>query len=186
VITPGNRDALIELIRSQALEFGDFVLASGKRASYYLDCRNVTLDARGATLIAEGMLELLSEDMPDAVGGMAIGADPITAAVLCRAGQLGIDLKGFIVRKEMKAHGTGRLVEGPVAPGQTAVILEDVVTTGSSSLQAIERVQQFGLRVSGVLAVIDRLEGAAETFAQHGYRLRTLLSVRDLGIVIQR
>jgi orotate phosphoribosyltransferase len=181
-----NREALVALIRAHAVEFGDFVLASGKRASYYLDCRKVTLDARGAPLIAAGMLELLRDNMPDAVGGMAIGADPITAAILCRAGELGIELKGFIVRKDAKAHGTARLIEGPVTPGQTAVIVEDVVTTGSSSLQAIQRAQEFGLHVSRVLAVVDRLEGADECFAEHGYQLQSLLNVRDLGVVVQR
>ena len=142
-----DKESLIELIRQQGLEFGDFTLASGKKASYYLDCRKVTLDSRGARLIAEGILELLGEAMPNAVGGMAIGADPITAAVITLAGLREIDLKGFIVRKEAKQHGKGRAVEGPVTPGDRVVIVEDVVTTGGSSLRAIDQVEQFGLRV---------------------------------------
>lgn len=177
-----DRTALISLIREQALEFGDFTLASGKKASFYLDCRKVTLDARGANLIAEGILELLGDRLPDAIGGMAIGADPITAAVITVAGQRGIALKGFIVRKEAKAHGKGRDVEGPVRPGNTAVIVEDTVTTGGSSLAAIEKVEAAGLKVQGVVAVVDRLEGGAQAFAQRGYQLHTLLTIRDLGI----
>ncbi len=177
-----DKESLIELIRQQGLEFGDFTLASGKKASYYLDCRKVTLDARGARLIAEGILELLGEAMPNAVGGMAIGADPITAAVITLAGLREIDLKGFIVRKEAKQHGKGRAVEGPVTPGDRVVIVEDVVTTGGSSLRAIDQVEQFGLRVERVIAIIDRLEGGAEAFQQRGIPLTTLLTVRDFGI----
>jgi orotate phosphoribosyltransferase len=169
-------------MREQALEFGDFTLASGKKASFYLDCRRVTLDSRGANLIAAGILDLLAGDMPDAIGGMAIGADPITAAVITVADQRGIPLKGFIVRKEAKGHGKGKDVEGPIRAGQTAIIVEDTVTTGGSSLAAIEKAQAAGLRVKGVVAIIDRLEGGAEAFAQRGYSLRTLLTIRDLGI----
>lgn len=177
-----DKQALIQLVRDQALQFGDFVLASGKKASFYLDCRKVTLDARGANLIAQGILELLEQDPPDAVGGMAIGADPITAAVITVAGQRDWPLKGFIVRKEAKSHGTGKQVEGPIAEGDSAVILEDTVTTGGSSLRAIERAEEAGLKVRGVIAVIDRLEGAAQTCADRGYKLQSLLTVRDLGI----
>lgn len=177
-----DETALISLIREQGLELGSFTLASGKESNYYLDCRRVTLDSVGAYLIAEGMLELLADDWPDAIGGMAIGADPITAAVITMAATRGRSLKGFIVRKEQKKHGKGRDVEGPVAPGQTAVIVEDVVTTGGSSLQAIERVEAFGLQVTDVLAVVDRLEGGAQAFADRGYRLKSLLTIADFGI----
>jgi orotate phosphoribosyltransferase len=177
-----NREALIALIREKALKFGEFTLASGKKASFYLDCRKVTLDAQGANLIAEGILELLGDQLPVAVGGMAIGADPITAAVITVAGQRNKPLKGFIVRKEAKTHGTGRDVEGPVQAGDTAVIVEDVVTTGGSSLAAIEKAEAAGLKVQGVIAIIDRLEGGREAFAQRGYALRTLLTIRDFGI----
>lgn len=177
-----DKQALMELVREKALRFGQFTLASGKTASYYLDCRKVTLDARGANLIAAGILELLDGDLPDAIGGMAIGADPITAAVITVAGSRDLPMKGFIVRKESKAHGTGRDVEGPVEPGESAIVVEDVVTTGGSALKAIERAEAFGLKVRGVVAIIDRLEGGGEAFQQAGYPLRTLLTVRDFGI----
>jgi orotate phosphoribosyltransferase len=177
-----DKQQLISLVRELGLKLGDFTLASGKKSSYYLDCRKVTLDSQGANLIAHGMLELLGQRLPDAVGGMAIGADPITAAIITVAGAQGRRLKGFIVRKEAKQHGSGKDVEGPVNPGDTCVIVEDVVTTGGSSLAAIEKVEAFGMKVAGVLAIIDRLEGGAEAFAAKGYKLQTLLTIRDFGI----
>ena len=183
-----DRQALLELIREQALQFGTFTLASGKQASFYLDCRQVTLDARGAKLIGEGMLELLGEQMPDLVGGMVIGADPITGAILALAGdrqlaaKSGQALRGIMVRKEPKGHGTGKFVEGPFQPGEEVVIVEDVVTTGGSSLKAIEHCKAVGLHVKRVLAIVDRLEGGREAFAEQGIELKTLFTIRDFGI----
>ena len=177
-----DRDALQQLIRTKALKFGDFTLASGKKASYYLDCRQITLDAQGAKLVGAGMLELLIGDMPDLVGGMAIGADPITAAILTLAGVGGLPLRGVMVRKEPKQHGTGKTVEGPFQAGESLVIVEDVVTTGGSSLLAIERCEAVGLKMKRVLAIIDRLEGGREAFAAKGYELTTLFTIRDFGI----
>lgn len=178
-----DKQALIDLMGRQALEFGDFTLASGRKASFYLDCRKVTLDSDGARLIGAGILELLDQDdLPAAVGGMAIGADPISAAVIMTAAYQGKQLKAFIVRKETKQHGQGRMVEGPVEPGQKVVIVEDVVTTGGSSLRAIEAVEDFGLEVQGVIAIIDRLEGGRQAFESRGYPLTTLLTIRDFGI----
>ncbi len=177
-----DKQALIDLIRAKALAFGDFTLASGKKASFYLDCRKVTLDSRGAQLIGAGMLDLLAANMPPLVGGMAIGADPITAAILTTAGLKGIDLRGVMVRKEAKQHGTGKFVEGPFAAGEEVAIVEDVVTTGGSSLLAIERCEAVGLKVRRVLAIVDRLEGGREAFAAKGYELTTLVTVRDLGV----
>ena len=177
-----DRQALIDLIKAQALEFGDFTLASGKKATFYLDCRKVTLDSRGANLIGAGMLELMQDDYPDAVGGMAIGADPITGAVITLAGQGARPLRGFIVRKEAKTHGKGQAVEGPVRAGDRVVIVEDVVTTGGSALKAIEQVREVGLIPIAALAIVDRQAGGAEAFAQVGVPLRSLLTLSDLGI----
>jgi orotate phosphoribosyltransferase len=177
-----DRNALLELIRAKALKFGDFTLASGKKAKYYLDCRQITLDSGGAQLIGAGMLELLAPSMPTLVGGMAIGADPITAAILTLAGVENKSLRGVMVRKEAKQHGTGKLVEGPFQAGESIAIVEDVVTTGGSSLLAIERCEEVGLKVQRVLAIIDRLEGGREAFAARGYELTTLFTIRDFGI----
>ena len=177
-----EKQALIDLVREKALKFGDFTLASGKKAKYYLDGKQVTLDSTGARLVAEGMLDLIGPKLPKAVGGMAIGADPITAAIITIAGVRGLELKGILVRKEAKGHGTNQYIEGPVKPGDDVVIVEDVVTTGGSSLLAIERVEAFGLKVAGVIAIIDRMEGGAAAFAARGYKLSSLLTIRDFGI----
>ena len=122
-----DRNALLELISAEALQRGEFTLASGKKATYYLDCRQITLHPQGANVIAEGMLDVIHSrgDLPDAVGGMAIGADPITASIVTLAGQRNLPLKGFMVRKEPKGHGMGKQVEGPVKEGQRVVIVED-------------------------------------------------------------
>lgn len=177
-----DKQSLIELVRAKALKFGDFTLASGKKAKYYLDGKQVTLDAAGALLIGEGMLDLLGTPLPAAVGGMSIGADPIAAAIITVAGMRKQPLLGFMVRKEPKGHGLEKYLEGPVQPGQEVAIVEDVVTTGGSSLTAIERCEQFGLKVTRLLAIIDRMEGGAEAFRQRGYRFDSLLTIRDFGI----
>ena len=179
-----NKEELKKIILDRSLKFGEFILASGKKASYYLDGKQTTLDAKGLTLVGEGILELLLADgkLPDAVGGMSIGADPITAAILTVAGIRGLELRGFLVRKESKGHGTNKFVEGPVKAGDTVVVVEDVVTTGGSSLKAIERLEEAGIKVEGVIAIVDRMEGGAEAFQSRGYTLRSLLTIKDFGI----
>lgn len=179
-----DRSALLELIQSEALQRGEFTLASGKKASYYLDCRNITLHPKGANVIAEGMLDAIESagDLPDAVGGMAIGADPITASIITLAGQRDLPLNGFMVRKEPKGHGTGKQVEGPVEPGQRVVIVEDVITSGGSAIKAVEAAREYGLVVERVIAIIDRLAGGEAAFAAKGVELVTLSTIRDFGI----
>ena len=178
-----DREALLALVRHKALKFGDFTLASGKKASYYLDGKQVTLDPNGARLIAEGVLDLLgTKGLPAAIGGMSIGADPITAAVVTMSAVRGTPILGFMVRKQSKGHGTNQHIEGPVQPGDEVVIVEDVVTTGGSSLAAIEHCEAFGLKVVRVIAIVDRMEGGAEAFSDRGYPFASLLSIRDFGI----
>ena len=175
---------LIGLVETKALKRGTFRLASGREASFYLDAKQVVLDAHGAMLVGRAILERLRSlgPLPAAVGGMSIGADPITSAVITMAGVEGLPLKGFMVRKEPKDHGTKKYVEGPVEPGQRVVIVEDVTTTGGSSLLAIDRVHEFGLVVERVVTVIDRLAGAKDAFAARGISLESLVTIRDLGI----
>jgi orotate phosphoribosyltransferase len=175
---------LIDLVASQALRRGTFTLASGRTASYYLDAKQVVLDAHGSMLVGKAILERLQAvgPLPQAVGGMAIGADPVTGAVVTMAGVAGLPLKGFMVRKEAKGHGMQRFVEGPVQPGDRVVIVEDVITTGGSSLLAIDRACEFGLVVERVVTVIDRLAGAADTLAARGIPLESLVTIRDLGL----
>ena len=175
---------LIGLVEAKALKRGTFRLASGREASFYLDAKQVVLDAHGAMLVGRAILERLRSlgPLPAAVGGMSIGADPITSAVITMAGVEGLTLKGFMVRKEPKDHGTKKYVEGPVEPGQRVVIVEDVTTTGGSSLLAIDRVHEFGLVVERVVTVIDRLAGAKDAFAARGIPLESLVTIRDLGL----
>jgi len=181
--SPAIRE-LVGLVESKALRRGTFRLASGREASFYLDAKQVVLDAHGAMLVGRAILERLRSlgPLPDAVGGMSIGADPITSAVVTMAGVEGLPLKGFMVRKEPKDHGTKKYVEGPVQPGQRVVIVEDVTTTGGSSLLAIDRVRDFGLVVERVVTVIDRLAGAEAAFSARGIPLESLVTIRDLGL----
>jgi len=178
-----SRD-LIDLVAARALKRGTFRLASGREASFYLDAKQVVLDAHGAMLVGRAILDRLEAagPLPHAVGGMSIGADPVTGAVVTMAGVAGLPLKGFMVRKEAKGHGLQKYIEGPVEPGQRVVIVEDVVTTGGSSLLAIDRAQEFGLVVERLVTVIDRLAGGREALAARGIPLEALVTIRDLGI----
>jgi orotate phosphoribosyltransferase len=179
-----DRERLIALLKRDALRVGTFTLASGRTSHYYVDGRKVTLSAEGAAVIGVGVLERLA-DLPEvvAVGGLTLGADPIVGATLAVAGASGRpDLKGFLVRKETKVHGTGQLVEGPLAPGAHVAVVDDVATTGGSSLQAVAAVEAVGCTVARVIVVLDRLEGAAAMFAARGLDFQALLTIRDLGV----
>lgn len=181
-----DKESLRQLIDELAIQRGEFTLASGAKASYYIDCRKVTLDSRGASLIGKLLFESLKDaGFPQAVGGMAIGADPITGSVVCYAGMQNQPVNGFIVRKEEKQHGTGRMVEGPISDGQSAVILEDVVTTGGSSLKAIKLAREAGLDVKAVYCLVDRLAGGRETFESEGLEFHSLFTIEDFGLTNQ-
>lgn len=181
----GGRSRLIALLTRDALRTGTFTLASGRTSHFYVDGRKVTLSAEGAALIASGVLDVLERRHPEvvAVGGLTMGADPIVGATLGLAPGRGRgDLRGFLVRKEAKGHGTGRLVEGPLEPGQVVAILDDVATTGGSSLQAVAAVEAMGAKVACVIVALDRLEGAADAFAARGLPFHALTTIRDLGV----
>ena len=177
-----DRRRLVALFRQHALKFGDFTLASGRKSSFYLDGRLITLQGEGLRLIGEGILDLLEELEFAAVGGLSIGADPIVGAVLTVAAERGRSLVGFLVRKEAKEHGAKRMIEGPLQPGSSVVIVDDTITTGGSCLQAIDRVEELGCKVVCVVGVCDRLEGGDKAFAARGIPFRSLLTIRDLGI----
>lgn len=177
-----DRARLIALFRERALKFGDFTLASGRKASYYLDGKQISLHSEGLQLVSEGLLDLLAGTEFQAIGGMSIGADPIIGGVLAVAGARQQALAGFLVRKEPKGHGTQRYIEGPVQPGMKVVVIDDVVTTGGSALQAVDRIQEFGCEVVQIVAIVDRLEGGAANFAARKLPLTSLLSIRDFGI----
>ena len=178
------RRELIDLLQARALRTGQFTLASGKSSHYYVDGRQVTLSAAGASLIGRAVVAQLDDLGPvAAIGGLTMGADPIVGATLAEAGRgFRPDLLGFLVRKAAKTHGTGQLVEGPVQAGMPVVIVEDVTTTGGSALQAVDAVETMGCRVVCVLTLLDRLEGAAAAFERRGLDFRSLVTIRDLGV----
>ena len=175
-----DKARLLDLIRRDAFKTGEFTLASGAKSNYYIDGRLLTLSSDGACVLAEIILQMIEGEAIDAVGGMTLGADPIIGAVLALAGTRGRKLKGFICRKERKEHGTGRLVEGNLASGDRVLMVEDVVTSGGSTLRAIEAVEELGGRVVRIIAMVDRLAGAAEAFAPRGYKFTPIFTVRDL------
>ena len=176
-----SRDRLISLLDSRALKRGDFTLASGQKSTYYLDGKQITLHAEGNRLVAEGMLAVIdSLDDVHAVGGMSLGADPIVGGIL--AASSSPELVGFLVRKQPKDHGTQKFIEGPLQPGMRCVIVEDVVTTGGSSLQAIERVETHGAEVVCVVTIVDRMQGGREAFESKGYRLESLTTIEDFDV----
>ncbi len=179
-----DRNQLITLLKRDALQLGEFKLSSGRTSHYYVDGRRVTLSAEGAWLVGSGVLAMIEADPSiEAVGGLTIGADPIVGGTLAVAGA-GVrpSLRGFLVRKEAKEHGTGRLIEGPLEPGMSVVLVDDVATTGGSMLKAADAVQALGCSVVRVIAMLDRLEGAGEALTQHGLSFQSLLTIRDLGI----
>ncbi len=156
---------LIKLLKDkEAVKFGEFILSSGKKSDFYVDCRKVTLHPQGARLIAKIILEKIKGMRVDAIGGLTLGADPITASVVALS-----DIPGFIVRKKEKEHGTRQKIEGIIAPGYNVVIVEDVATTGASALQAIEAVEAAGARVVKVISVVDREEGAAAALKNYAF-----------------
>ncbi len=179
-----DRDALIGLIRERALRFGEFTLASGQTSSYYLDGKQVTLNSAGLNLVGLGLLELLADLEFSGVGGMSIGADPIIGGVLVNAAAAGRELNGFMCRKQPKGHGTNRFIEGPVAAGDRVVVIDDVVTTGGSTLMAIDRAEEFGMEVVCAVGIVDRLQGGAAAFAARNIPFRALLTIEDLGVEV--
>jgi orotate phosphoribosyltransferase len=161
-----QRHRLLELLRELAFEERDVVLSSGKRSNFYLDCKQVSLHAEGCFLVGQLMHAAIAELAPEAraVGGLTMGADPLATATAAVSFIAGKPLHAFYVRKEPKGHGTGEWLEGQgnLTEGMPVVVLEDVVTTGASTLRAIERSRAGGLDVLRVLALVDRDEGGRE------------------------
>jgi orotate phosphoribosyltransferase len=177
------RSRLIDFISAEAVFHGDFTLTSGKKASYYVDLRKVSLDHRVAPLIGQVMLDLIA-DIPDvaAVGGLTMGADPVAAAVLHQGAARGLSIDAFVVRKEPKDHGRGRQVEGPDLEGKRVIVLEDTSTTGGSPLKAIEALKKVGAEIAGVAVVVDRNTGAREIIEGAGYPYFYAIGLDDLGL----
>ncbi|MGH0029116.1 MAG: orotate phosphoribosyltransferase [Myxococcota bacterium] len=180
-----RRRELLDLILDVSFRREKVVLSSGKESDFYLDLRQTLMRPRGVQLAGELALERLSSGTPvAAVGGMAVGAVPFVSAVLLAAAAKdpASPLLGFFVRKEKKGHGLGRQIEGGFAAGQTVALVEDTVTTGGSTLQAIDLVEAAGGKVARVLCIVDRGEGGAEAFAERGFQLESLFDRSDLPV----
>jgi orotate phosphoribosyltransferase len=183
----GHRARLLELLTTLSYEDREVTLASGQKSRFYIDCKQVALTGEGHFLLGRLFLSLL-EDIEaetgarhDACGGMSIGADPLSSALSLTAFLGGRELPAIYVRKEAKGHGTGAYLEGlkTVPPGARVVLVEDVVTTGGSSLKATERLRAHGFAVTHVLAIVDRQAGGREAFAKEGLELRSLFTRAD-------
>ncbi|HET8892018.1 MAG TPA: orotate phosphoribosyltransferase [Candidatus Angelobacter sp.] len=154
------REQLLALLATNSFRLGEFTLSSGAKSDYYIDCRTTTLHAHGAELTGRVFLDLIQQQgwQPHAVGGLTMGADPIVVATSVISSQSGAPIHGFLVRKAEKAHGMGRRIEGFQEKGARVVIVDDVCTTGSSTIQAIEAAREFGFNITGVACLVERLE----------------------------
>jgi orotate phosphoribosyltransferase len=166
-----EREQLRQLLKNQSLMFGEFTLASGKKSTFYFDSKKTTLLPDGAWLTAREVLRAIRKNgiEADAIGGLTLGADPIVCPVAALSHSEGPPLRAFIVRKETKEHGTGKRIEGNVKPGSRVIIVDDVVTTAGSTLQAIEAAEAAGHTVVAVLCLVDREEGGAEKLAAYPF-----------------
>lgn len=177
-----ERTQLLQLFNEKALQRGEFTLVSGAKSSYYIDGKLVTFHPQGAYWSARMILDIIRDQKVDAVGGMAMGAIPIACAVAALSAAESKPVASFTVRKESKGHGTQKRIEGYLEPNWRVVLLEDVISTGNSTLKAIEQVEKAGAKVIQVVALLDRLMGAQETLSQAGYPLVSLFTRKDLNI----
>jgi orotate phosphoribosyltransferase len=177
-----DHDRLGELIRKLAVVHGKVTLSSGREADYYVDLRRITLHHEAAPLVGRVLLGLADGWEFDAVGGLTLGADPVAAAMLHAAAGQGRVLDAFVVRKEGKAHGLQRRIEGPEVAGRRVVAVEDTSTTGNSVLTAVEALREAGAEVVGVAVIVDRDTGAREAVAKAGLPYRWAFDAHDLGL----
>ncbi len=174
---------LLTLLNKEALKRGEFTLSSGKKSSYYLDGRIITLTPEGAYLVANIILELCRDKAVDAIGGPTLGADPIVGAIAAVAHIKKIPLKTFIVRKATKEHGTQRQIEGPELVKTSRVILvDDVATTGKALIEAKEALDKAGIISDTAMVIVDRCEGAKENLEKAGLRLESIFTIKDFGL----
>lgn len=182
-----ERERLRELLLELSVQRGDFVLASGAHSSYYVDCRITATSAEGQALIGRLGLEALEASglKPDAIGGLTMGADPVAYAIAHASWLAGTPVDAFTVRKQPKEHGTGRRIEGNFSEGSRALVIEDVITSGGSALQACDAVEAEGGTVVGVLAIIDREVGGTAAIERRGYPVLSLFRISELLEVLE-
>lgn len=174
---------LKDLLEKGALKRGEFVLSSGKKSSYYLDGRVITLTPEGAYVVANLLLASIAGSSVEAIGGPTLGADPMVGAVAALSHIKGIPLTTFIVRKAAKEHGTQRRVEGPALKrGARVVIVDDVATTGKALLEAKEALDAIGAQIVKAVVIVDRLEGAQENLRQAGIAMESFFTIKDFGL----
>ena len=173
------REQLLNLLATNSFRLGEFTLSSGAKSDYYIDCRTTTLHARGAELTGRVFLEMIQQQgwHPQAVGGLTMGADPIVVATSVISSQAGAPIHGFLVRKAEKAHGMGRRVEGFQEKGARVVIVDDVCTTGGSTIQAIEAAREFGFNITGVACLVERLEAGGRPAVEQAAAPAPFISV---------
>lgn len=176
------RERLLDLFVQRSFRLGDFTLASGRKSDFYIDCRTTTMHAEGQVLLGEVCCEYLAEAgwHPDLIGGLTMGADPIAYAVAGESFRRGKPINAFSVRKQAKQHGTGRQIEGCFEPSASIVVVEDVITTGGSALQACEAIKAAQGSIVGVLAAVDREEGGSEAIAESGFEVVSLFGIGEL------
>ncbi len=177
-----QRDLLIEQIKKLAIVHGRVTLASGKQADYYVDLRRVTLDGVAAPLVGAVMRELVADWEFEAVGGLTLGADPVAVAMLHDAAAAGSRLDAFVVRKDAKAHGLQRRIEGTDVAGRRCLVVEDTSTTGGSVMTAVEAVREAGGEVIGVAVIVDRDTGARQRIEAAGVPYRYAVGLADLEL----
>ncbi len=179
-MTEQERSELMQIVRQLSYEEREVTLASGRKSNFYFDGKQTSLHARGGLLVGKAFWELVKqfEGPIDGVGGLTMGADPIATATSIAAGLEGQEVHAFIIRKEPKGHGTGQWLEGRknLPPGSRVVIVEDVTTTGGSSMKAVERAQQEGLVVLGIITLVDRQEGALANIESQGQNLQAVFT----------
>jgi orotate phosphoribosyltransferase len=173
---------LVALLAERSAKRGEFTLASGKRSTFYVDARLTTMSPEGLSIIGPLALSVLQETgwSVDAIGGLTLGADPISYAISYASAQTGHPLRAFTVRKEAKTHGTGKLLEGPFKRGDRVAVIEDVLTTGGSALRAIDAVRAAGGAIVGVLALVDREEGGRQAIEQTGVPVVALTTASQI------
>jgi len=176
---PDKRTRLRDIIAQKSLLSGSFTLASGKASGYFFDMKKTMFDPEGASLTGELLCDLIAKEDIQAVGGLEMGAVPIALAIAMKSQERGKPIDAFFVRKEVKDHGTAKLIDGNFAPGNKVLVLEDVTTTGGSAMKAVSAVRAQGGKVEKIVTIVDRLEGARDNLKKEGLELISLFTNDD-------